>query len=77
MESVRDISLLYDKSAFNIPRNEVFLYDGIRDFPVGNYMFKVSNKNTKARCEICSKVRMKMSELRQWRRSCVFIEFIS
>ena len=24
-------------------------------FPTGNYMFKVDNRNTRARCEICSK----------------------
>ena len=26
------------------------------EYPVGNYMFKVNNKNTRARCEICSKL---------------------
>ena len=24
--------------------------------PAGNYMFKVNNRNTRARCEICSKL---------------------
>ena len=24
--------------------------------PVGNYMFKVDNRNTRTRCEICSKL---------------------
>ena len=24
--------------------------------PAGNYMFKVKNRNTRARCEICSKL---------------------
>ena len=27
--------------------------------PVGNYMFKVSNRNTRTKCEICSKARIK------------------
>ena len=27
--------------------------------PVGNYMFKVSNRNTKTRCEICPKLTIK------------------
>ena len=27
--------------------------------PVGNYMFKVNNRNTKTRCEICSKLTIK------------------
>ena len=41
--------------------------------PIGNYMFKVSNSNTRTRCEICSKLTMKKSEQRQWRRSGLFI----
>ena len=28
----------------------------------GNYMFKVNNRNTRTRCEICSKLTMKTSE---------------
>ena len=31
-------------------------------FPVGNYMFKVNNRNTRARCEICSKLTMRTPE---------------
>ena len=30
--------------------------------PTGNYMFKVSNKNSRARCEICSKLTIKTPE---------------
>ena len=41
--------------------------------PAGNYMFKVTNKNTRARCEICSKLTIKTPERRHWRRSDVFI----
>ena len=37
------------------------------------YMFKVSNRNTRARCEICSKLTMKTPERHHWRRSGVFI----
>ena len=25
-----------------------------RNYPAGNYIFKVNNRNTRARCEICS-----------------------
>ena len=42
-------------------------------FPVGNYLFKVNNKNTTTRREICSKLTVKTPERRQWRRSSVFI----
>ena len=36
-------------------------------------MFKVNNKNTRTRCEICSKLTIKTPERCQWRRSGVFI----
>ena len=41
--------------------------------PAGNYMFKFNNRNTRTRCEICSKLTIKTPERRQWRRSGVFI----
>ena len=33
-------------------------------YPVGNYMFKVNNRNTRARSEICSKLTIKTAERR-------------
>ena len=36
-------------------------------------MFKVNNRNTRAKCEICSKLAIKIPEGRQWRRSGIFI----
>ena len=41
--------------------------------PAGKYIFKVNNRNTRTRCEICSKLTIKTPERRQWRRSVVFI----
>ena len=41
--------------------------------PAGIYLFKVNNRNTRARCEICSKLTINTPERRQWRRSGVFI----
>ena len=38
-----------------------------------NYIFKVNNRNTRARCEICSKLTIKTPEPRQWRGSSVLI----
>ena len=32
------------------------------DFPAGNYMFKVDNRDTRTRCERCSKQSKKISE---------------
>ena len=42
-------------------------------FPVGIYLLKVNNRNTRTRCEICSKLTIKTPERRHWRRSGVFI----
>ena len=41
--------------------------------PAGNYMFKVNSRNTRTRCEICSKLLIKIPERRQWCRSGAFI----
>ena len=46
--------------------------------PVGIYLLKVNNRNTRTRCKICSKLTIKTPERR--RRSGVFIvnfEYIS
>ena len=37
------------------------------------YLFKVNNRNTRVRCEICSKLIIKIKEQRQWRPSSVFV----
>ena len=42
-------------------------------FAVGIYLLKVNNRNTRTRCEICSKLLIKIPERRHWRRSRVFI----
>ena len=42
-------------------------------YPANKYMFKVNNRNTRKRCEICSKLSTKTLEQRQLRRSGVFI----
>ena len=34
--------------------------------PAGIYLLKVNNKNTRTRCEICSKLTIKTPERRQW-----------
>ena len=50
------------------------------DNPGDIYLFKVKNRNTRKRCEICSKIMIKTPERRHNRRSSVFIvnfEYIS
>ena len=47
-----------------------------RSYPVGIYLLKVNNRDTRTRCKVCSKLTIK----RHWRRSGVFIvnfEYIS
>ena len=44
------------------------LYDFItKSIPAGIYLLKVSNRNTKRRCEICSTLTIKIPERRHWR----------
>ena len=50
-----------------------FLHGSNDPFPAGNYMFKVNNRNTRSRCEICSKLTTKIPERCQWHRSGNFI----
>ena len=38
-------------------------------YPVGIYLVKVNYRNTRTRCEICSKLTIKTPERRHWRRS--------
>ena len=37
--------------------------------PAGIYLFKVNNRNTRTRCEICSKLTINTPERRQWRKN--------
>ena len=46
-----------------------FVCDVIRPYTRNNYLFKVSNWNTRIKCEKCSRLRMKTLERCQWRRS--------
>ena len=43
--------------------------------PAGIYLLKVNNRNTRTRCEICSKLTIKTPERRQWRPLGVFIVY--
>ena len=46
-------------------------------YPADNYIFKVNNKNTRTRCEIRSKLTIKIPERRQRQRRIVNFERIS
>ena len=49
------------------------IFTGTRRSLAGNYLLKVNSKNTRTKCEICSKLSVKKPERRQWRRSDVFV----
>ena len=46
----------------------------ITQFPAGNYMFKVNNRNTRMRCGICSMLTVKIPERCHWHCSGVLID---
>ena len=43
--------------------------------PDDNYIFKFNNRNTRTRCEICSKLIIETPERHQQRRSGIFFNF--
>ena len=45
------------------PKQKLFRQIAAKFPPVGIYMFKVNNRNTRTRCEICSKLTIKTPEL--------------
>ena len=59
--------------SFKCDREDLKMTSFLGLFPSGNYMFIVNNRNTRTRCEICSKLTIKIPERRHWRRSGVFI----
>ena len=58
---------IYQQNPSKIPLRQASFYSA------GNYKFKVSNRNTRTRCEICSKLTIKTQERRHWLCCSVFI----
>ena len=48
-------------------------FSNVTNNPASNYAFKVSNRNIRTRCKICSKLTIKILERAQWHCSSVFI----
>ena len=44
-------------------------------YPASMYLLKVNNRNTRTRCEICSKITINTSERRHWSLSGVFLVY--
>ena len=55
---------------YDVESKEIF---SGRSNPVGIYLLKVSNRNIREMCEICSKLTIKTPGRRQWRCFGVFI----
>ena len=53
------LEIVFAKSFLNIKSSEYAFEPSVLLHPDGNYMFKVNNRNTKTRCEICSKLAIK------------------
>ena len=64
--------LNYNYSRLTKRKMQEFIFKGLRLFPVGIYLVKVNNKDTRAMCEICSKLIMQTPERRQLHRAGVF-----
>ena len=65
----KNLGPLYKAKKINAEALKCFFYT----HPAGIYLFKVNNRNTRTRCEICSKLTINTPERRHWRRSGVFI----
>ena len=63
---------LTKRTKMSYVRFKVWCLTQSSDIPVSIYLLKVKNRNTRARCEIRSKLTIKTPERPQWRRSGVF-----
>ena len=57
------VKFMFRVSKYNCPLDK-----GCELCPVGIYLLKDNKRNTKTSCEICSKLTMKTSKGRHWRR---------
>ena len=49
----------------------------VPQFAVGIYMFKVNNRNTRTRCEICSKLTIKTTERGTYSTPCSSVSIVN
>ena len=52
---------------------QLFQFFNADILPANIYLFKFNNRNTRKRCQKCSKLKIKTPERRHWNRSGVFI----
>ena len=68
---IKSVSL-FKTALFYVPKYLFFRMDSKLNqmYPAGICLLKVNNRNTRARCEICSELTIKPPE---WRHSCAFV----
>ena len=55
----------YGRHMCIIPKkNQAYIYLPWKDNPVGNYLFQINSRNTRIRCEICSKLTIKTLDVK-------------
>ena len=72
-----EITTLYnyidDNNMYSLDKNSnivSFFLNKVASLPPGMYLFKLNNRNTRLRCEICSKLTIKTPDRRHWRLYC-------
>ena len=61
-------SLKHEETTLGAHKKHENTTDLERSYPAGIYLLKVSNRNTRARCEICSKLTANTPERCQWQK---------
>ena len=56
--------------------HKIFIWFLKRHYPGNIYLFKVNNRTTRKRCEICSKLTIKTPGWRQWFNDVVLMSFL-
>ena len=68
------MKMIFNKTTFYFYANKTIKLNTCnytKNNPAWNYMFKVNNRNTRTRCEICSKLKIKIPKQRQhWYLYC-------
>ena len=68
LNSANFFSLIY-----GILKSNITVKGPMKQYSAGNYIFKVNNRSTRTRCEICSKLTKKTLERCYWHCFVVFI----